>query len=550
MPQIKKGPKALNTLLEKAYQSLLEKYDEKKASVLSWLAAKTAGWRKKDERWVRASDAKWSSLTISLDDKEYILPIPEEQNGEELVELCLSEPSFDSDGNIIVEEKVNAEITGVAILGGGASPYHKTLPELTAANIIRLSETPHFSKIMFVADYDPPRDPDKLVLELEGKYVKLESVPLIPEDQLTHDLPLDIDGMIKNFDQSSKKLIPQLNLGHSDRMKNESDYPSFGRMVRLFAKRIKDTTGKWVRMLMADFEDVPEVIANLIENKSYTRISAELYPFFPLKDAGIKLSDLKPIIVNGKEEKTMPEDYKIPEEVKLLLKDKDNLIISTYFDKLEKEKKETADKLLALSDKFTAFEKEKVLANKTLEDTKSENKKLSAENDKIKLSLADQERSVHTVDLKKRIADSLKPSKDRPGYSPAIASKIEDLTLKATGLIKLSEADKDIGDMIIDLHDTILKDVGTSIIRFGDTSGGTDHEGQREPGAGGDGTTDKRYVDLQAKRQKMKNLSLKLSELSGKKITSSEAMLIYGKIESGEYTEEQIAERLKNNLQI
>jgi hypothetical protein len=54
MPQVKDGPQALNTLLEKVFKSCMDmNNDSTLCSKESWSAAKKAGWSK-------GSDGKWS----------------------------------------------------------------------------------------------------------------------------------------------------------------------------------------------------------------------------------------------------------------------------------------------------------------------------------------------------------------------------------------------------------------------------------------------------------------------------------------------------------
>lgn len=53
MPQVKDGPKSLNSLLESVYASCMKEHNnEAMCSASAWAAAKNAGWRRgKDGKW-------------------------------------------------------------------------------------------------------------------------------------------------------------------------------------------------------------------------------------------------------------------------------------------------------------------------------------------------------------------------------------------------------------------------------------------------------------------------------------------------------------------
>jgi len=545
MPQLRKGPKALNTLLEKVYNALKEKYEDSRATALAWIAARKAGWKKKGDKWVKASDYNYNSLRVTLGDLgEFSLNCSDEVNDEDEVVLCLQEPELDENGVIILNEKADAKWGKRVTFLGTEPPYLKDMPELTAENIVRLMEIPHFSKIMFEADYKPPDNPEELS-KIAKKYIGLKDIPIMPVKNEIYGVPIDVDSMIAHFGTLSKKLKPQLSFGHLERMLEASDYPSFGYLSKVYKKETTDNNGDKVMMLMGEFENVPEFIGELIINKQYTRVSPELYPFFPLRDGEIKLSELKTIIVNGKEDKTMP-DTGIPEELRVMLKEKDNALLKAHFEKLEGERKEKEDRLLALSDEFKAF-KEKMEGD--LGKVTQENSKLKEEKEQAIVLLAEKERAIQLNDFKKQITSSLSPTKDRAGFSPAIIEEVEKVALGASGLVKLSDNDKepDHGNMVIKLCETILSDLGTSIIKLGDSAPGEGgHEDSREPG-NPSGAGDPETVELDEKLKKITETTVKLRELSGKRVTDADTMRLYSKIDNGEYTVEQIADRLKHN---
>jgi len=71
MPQVSGGPEALNTLLEKVFQSALKTYDgdKGKASAAAWAAAEKAGWHKKGDSWVHGKELE-NKFSSNLQFKE------------------------------------------------------------------------------------------------------------------------------------------------------------------------------------------------------------------------------------------------------------------------------------------------------------------------------------------------------------------------------------------------------------------------------------------------------------------------------------------------
>lgn len=92
-----------------------------------------------------------------------------------------------------------------------------------------------------------------------------------------------IDEILKNFEKFGQKIKSPLVLGHDEKqvILQNSGLPSLGTPTRLTKLREADGV-----KLIADFKDVPEVARTVIEQKRYSRISAELYTDF--EDGGKK----------------------------------------------------------------------------------------------------------------------------------------------------------------------------------------------------------------------------------------------------------------------
>lgn len=87
----------------------------------------------------------------------------------------------------------------------------------------------------------------------------------------------DIDEMVRAFEETHKGYRPFLKLGHNEDQKllAEDGLPAAGYIGQLYRKGEK---------LVADFIDVPDKIANLIDIKAYRKVSAEIY-------SGVKFND-------------------------------------------------------------------------------------------------------------------------------------------------------------------------------------------------------------------------------------------------------------------
>jgi hypothetical protein len=88
MPKVANAPKALNALLEKAYKGALKEYDndKEKASKVAWAAAKSAGWKKDGDKWIKE---KKEMADVSA--KDFVIFKAGTWNGETFTETQLDE---------------------------------------------------------------------------------------------------------------------------------------------------------------------------------------------------------------------------------------------------------------------------------------------------------------------------------------------------------------------------------------------------------------------------------------------------------------------------
>ncbi len=126
----------------------------------------------------------------------------------------------------------------------------------------------------------------------------------------------DIDEIVANFETTGDLIKPPLVLGHDEDQKilQNSGLPSLGR-----PKVVYKTERGGTHFLTADFEDVPEVAREVIDQKKYSRISAELYEDFQHEGKGIGLTLRRVALLGGDipEVKNMKDILDMSEIIKL-----------------------------------------------------------------------------------------------------------------------------------------------------------------------------------------------------------------------------------------
>lgn len=97
----------------------------------------------------------------------------------------------------------------------------------------------------------------------------------------------DLEEMADNFNKlgpdGNKLLQPPIVLGHEETQEflEKTNLPSAGWPSKVWLKKYNDSaTGKPEAILLANFSDVPQSIANLIKNRRYRKVSAEIYDDF------------------------------------------------------------------------------------------------------------------------------------------------------------------------------------------------------------------------------------------------------------------------------
>lgn len=91
----------------------------------------------------------------------------------------------------------------------------------------------------------------------------------------------DIDAMVNAFNETSATMRPYLKLGHTDdqSLLQKDGLPAAGWIGKLYRKGEK---------LIADFVDIPRQIYELIKNRAYRNVSAEIYWDLKINDKTFK----------------------------------------------------------------------------------------------------------------------------------------------------------------------------------------------------------------------------------------------------------------------
>lgn len=147
-------------------------------------------------------------------------------------------------------------------------------------------------------------------------------------DEYTQD---DLDEMVRAFEDTQETCKPSLKLGHTDdqTLLQKDGLPAAGWIGSLYRKGGK---------LLADFVDIPKTIYELITNKAYRNVSAEIYwnadvngEIYKRMLAAVALlgADM-PAVSNLKDILSLYRKHLNPESIKSYTTSKDALIIRRY----------------------------------------------------------------------------------------------------------------------------------------------------------------------------------------------------------------------------
>lgn len=447
MPVVQGAPKALNDLLEGVYQSAIkEGKDKEAASKIAWAAAKKSGWKKTEGGWKKFYA---ENVVYTFSDT--------------LSELCLNEPELDKAGNIVTEKYDNSFLGDVSLLGA-------TLPEncrlqMLGKDSIKYEQGTHLNAIRVMNDEFKIPDTLEGIEQLTSDNITIPKLPIFDELQV-RGMHFDMEGLVSNFKRGLSKWIPSLTVGHDREAQTKSGYPRLGNIVDVWVENVKDKSGNFIKTLFGKVENVPKVIAKLIENGAYNRISPEIFPYFPLnKELEVfQFDSLQTVIINGKEETNMPDpNEKLMEDLNLAKKEIENL-------KGEKSKM-VFDKVFDVSNQLIAqvAEKDKKIMEFDAKLKEFETKFISVDAKNKELEKINQEQVEKYAKMVKveqansimgYIDEKLKPSDTKVGISDEHRKELYTQLMRFEGLtdlVQITEEQKKVIPFkaIIDLVDIV-----------------------------------------------------------------------------------------------
>ncbi len=131
----------------------------------------------------------------------------------------------------------------------------------------------------FVSDVHQPSSV-KIEKQKKTNFFTIEAVPILKVGKWTDMQGTNVEFSLKDLDEISKNtnallksniLEPPLKLGHNESQNLTDGLPALGYVSKVY---------RLGNVLYADFQNVPEVIYNLIKNRAYSKVSAEVYMNF------------------------------------------------------------------------------------------------------------------------------------------------------------------------------------------------------------------------------------------------------------------------------
>jgi hypothetical protein len=232
----------------------------------------------------------------------------------------------------------------------------------------------------------------------------------------------DLDEMVKAFEENKDHVRPFLKLGHSDEQKllQSEGLPAAGWIEKVYRKGDK---------LMADFNDIPGKIYELIQKKAYRKVSCEIYMNCQIEDRKYKFF-VGAVALLGAETPGVMNLDDILAHYRLLAETSKNLYalqqeaatIKTYSFKAEEVKPiqetkvmEKTARELELEAQLAAFEAEKKTAEEKITALETDAKKFAVEK-------AEAAEKLFAVELEKSVDGLLGEKLITPGMKPYVAA--------------------------------------------------------------------------------------------------------------------------------
>lgn len=227
----------------------------------------------------------------------------------------------------------------------------------------------------------------------------------------------DIDGMVQAFEDTKETVRPFLKLGHDSKQEllKSSGLPNAGTIGRLYRKGIK---------LVADFQDMPRTVFDLVMKKAYKKVSCEVFFGVDILDKKFKhlvaacsfLGAETPGVMNLTD--ILARFGFDADQIKTFASDKDQVTIKAYqFDNndlegaaMSKELKDAQDKITELEQKLSDSADKAAKFNKDDEARNAEIKDLKKDFEVIKADYSAKVTELQSLEIEKE-ADKLEAEK-------------------------------------------------------------------------------------------------------------------------------------------
>jgi len=246
-----------------------------------------------------------------------------------------------------------------------------------------------------------------------------------------------LDEMVGNFVALGSKIKPTLVVGHSEDQKllADSGIPSAG-----WASGVRKVGDK----LLADFKDVPEVLAELIKRGAYKRVSSEIYTNF--KDGKKAVGHaLRRVAILGGE---IPEVKTLQDVAALYADGQPTAWVN--FDEVDVEKPTKEDTKMDEKE-IQQLKEEKAAADARAKKAEDELVKLSEEK-------AASDKAARRASVEAKVEGLVKQGKLTPAMKPGFVCLME--TLGESGVIKFGEKDVQPVDLF---EEVVIKNLGVAV---------------------------------------------------------------------------------------
>jgi len=208
----------------------------------------------------------------------------------------------------------------------------------------------------------------------------------------------DLDGIVSAYGEMPRQ--PPLKLGHSEAQKffGQADgHPALGWVEKIYRSGKK---------LLADFTNVPDTLIGMIRNKSYDKVSAEIYWNYKLADGKVLPRALKAVSILGAD---WPAVSNLQDLQAALLGEADR-IVKAYggddtetrvyeYQQIDERSQKMADDLKKYTDQIAVLTAERDTAQGEVKTSKDETKAATARAEAAEKSSLEAELKVFSLEL-------------------------------------------------------------------------------------------------------------------------------------------------------